>query len=188
MNVRDQRLIARRKKVANFRDQRGLEDFDFQFNPSIKRSKVFELASCQFIRQHRDVLLVGPPGVGKSHIAQAIGNQAVKAGFNVLYRSIFDLVRELSLENESGENRLLNKYLKADLLIIDDMGLKVLPIKSGEILLEIIMRRYENCSTLMTFNRPIEEWGKLLCDLPAASAILDRLLHHAEIIAINGRS
>ena len=88
----------------------------------------------------------------------------------------------------AGEGRLLAKYLKPDLLIIDDMGLKILPPKSGEILLEIVMRRYENRSTLMTSNRPIDEWGKLLSDVPAASAILDRLLHHAEVIAITGRS
>jgi DNA replication protein DnaC len=133
--------------------------------------------------------LVGPPGVGKSHLIQAIGLEAPKAGFVVLYRSIFDLVRELlSQETLAGEARLLNKYLKPDLLIIDDMGLKILPPKSGEILLEIIMRRYESRSTMMTSNRPIEEWGKLLSDVPAAGAILDRLLHHAEIIAITGRS
>ena len=98
-------------------------------------------------------------------------------------------MRELSAEtSQAGESRLLAKYLKPDLLIIDDMGLKILPPKSGEILLEIIMRRYENRSTLMTSNRPIEEWGKLLSDVPAASAILDRLLHHAEVLAITGRS
>jgi len=107
----------------------------------------------------------------------------------VLYRSVFDLVRELLAEQtEAGVGRMLARYLKPDLLIIDDMGLKVLPPKSGEILLEIVMRRYENRSTFMTSNRPIEEWGKLLCDVPAASAILDRLLHHAEIIPITGRS
>jgi DNA replication protein DnaC len=127
--------------------------------------------------------------IGKSHLVQAIGLEALKAGFVVLYRSIFDLVRELlSQETLAGETRLLNKYLKPDLLIIDDMGLKILPPKSGEILLEIIMRRYESRSTMMTSNRPIEEWGKLLNDVPAAGAILDRLLHHAEIIAITGRS
>ena len=98
-------------------------------------------------------------------------------------------MRELfSQETQIAEARLLNKYLKPDLLIIDDMGLKILPQKSGEILLELIMRRYENRSTMMTSNRPIEEWGKLLSDVPAASAILDRLLHHADIIPINGRS
>lgn len=128
-------------------------------------------------------------GTGKSHIAQAVGREAIKAGFVVIYRSIFDLVRELlAQDTQAAETRLLNKYPKPDLLIIDDMGLKILPSKSGEVLLEIIMRRYENRSTIMTSNRPIEEWGKLLSDVPAASAILDRLLHHAELIPMNGRS
>ena len=189
IDVRASRQVGRRNKAACFRDTRSLEDFDFSFNPSVPRGRIYQLASCQFVRQKRDVLLVGPPGVGKSHIAQAIGAEAIRAGFLVLYRSVFDLVRELLAEQtESGVGRMLARYLKPDLLIIDDMGLKVLPPKSGEILLEIVMRRYENRSTFMTSNRPIDEWGKLLCDVPAASAILDRLLHHAEIIPITGRS
>ena len=189
LNVRQQRLIDKRKKAAGFRDQKTLEDFDWAFNPTIKRPQFYELATGQFIRQRRDVLLIGPPGLGKSHLAQAIGYHAIKAGFQVFYCSIFDLVRQLQADQSPAElDRSLARYLKPDLLLIDDMGLKVLPPKSGEVLLEIIMRRYENRSTLMTSNRPIEEWGKLLHDIPAATAILDRFLHHAEIIQMKGRS
>jgi DNA replication protein DnaC len=125
LNIREQRQIHRRIKTATFRDLKTLENFDFGFNPSLKRKAIYDLASCQFIRQQRDVLLVGPPGVGKSHIAQAIGHQAIKANFLVLYRSVFDAVRELMAEGLSeDQDRTMRKYLKPDLLIIDDMGMK----------------------------------------------------------------
>jgi DNA replication protein DnaC len=187
--VRQQRLIARRTKKAEFRELKPLDQFDFAFNPAINKQQIYELATCRFVREAKDVLFMGPPGVGKSFLVQAIGYQAIKTGLVVYYRSIFDLVRDfLKDEALGGEEKVLVKYLKPDLLIIDDMGIKQLPKRSGEFLFEIVMRRYELKSTIMTSNRPLEDWGKLLGDVPAASAILDRFLHHAEVINITGKS
>jgi DNA replication protein DnaC len=187
--LRSDRLLRRRLKVAGFRDLKTLDEFDWAFNPSVPKKQVFDLASGRFIRETRDVLLLGPPGVGKSHLVQAIGYQVIKSGFLVLYRSIFDVVRDfLHDEALGGEEKVLARYLKPDLLIIDDMGMKQLPKRSGEYLFEIIMRRYETRSTMMTSNRPLEDWGKLVGDVPSATAILDRFLHHAEILRLAGKS
>jgi DNA replication protein DnaC len=189
LHVREQRQIARRVKSAAFKELKPLDHFDWSFNPSLPRKQVFDLATCRFIRESRDVLLIGPPGVGKSFVVQAVGYQAIRQGFVVLYRSIFDVVRDfLHDEALGGEEKVLMKYLKPDLLIVDDMGMKNLPKRSGEFLFEIIMRRYETRSTMMTSNRPLEDWGKLIGDVPSATAILDRFLHHAEILTLNGRS
>lgn len=187
--VRNDRKIERGVRRAGFRDVRRLEDFDFSFNRSIDRAKVFDLASGHFLREAKDVLMCGPPGTGKSHLAQAIGHAVIRSGALVFYRSIFDVVRDfLHDEAMGGEEKVLARYLKPDLLIIDDMGMKQLPKRSGEYLFEIIMRRHEVRSTIMTTNRPLEDWGKLIGDVPSASAILDRFLQSAEIMKITGRS
>ena len=187
--VRNDRKIERGVRRAGFRDVRRLEDFDFSFNRSIDRAKVFELASGHFLRNANDVLMCGPPGTGKSHLAQAIGHAVIRSGAIVYYRSIFDVVRDfLHDEAMGGEEKVLARYLKPDLLIIDDMGMKQLPKRSGEYLFEIIMRRHEVRSTMMTTNRPLEDWGKLIGDVPSAAAILDRFLQSAEIMKFTGRS
>jgi DNA replication protein DnaC len=187
--VRGNRLIQRRTNAAEFRELKTIDQFDFSFNPSINKQQVYDLATCRFIRERRDVLWLGPPGVGKSFLVQAIGYQAIKSGFLVYYRSVFDMVRDFAQDEAfGGEDKILAKYLRPDLLVIDDMGMKQLPAKSGEFMFEVIMRRYEVKSTIMTSNRPLEDWGKLIGDVPAASAILDRFLHHAEIINITGKS
>ena len=189
MLTRKQRKIQRAVKRADFRDLKTIDNFNFSFNSSVDRKQIYDLATGQFIQKPDDILFVGPPGVGKSHLAQAIAYSVIKCGYTVYYRSIFDLVRDFAREEKGLEtDKILAKYLKADLLIIDDMGIKQLPDKSGEYLFEVIMRRSEKRSTIMTSNRPIEEWGKLIGDIPAATAILDRFLQTAIIIPIKGRS
>lgn len=186
--VRQQRFVQKRSKFAGFREQRTFQDFDWNFNPSLQKKELQSLANCQFLEKAQDILFIGPPGLGKSHLAQALGLQAIHQGKLVLYRSIFDIVRDFLEDENLRHHKILTRYLKPDFLIIDDMGLKVLPPKSGEFLFEIVMRRHQKRSTLMTSNRPIEEWGKLIADVPAATAILDRFLQQAIVFNFKGKS
>jgi DNA replication protein DnaC len=187
---RSDRLLERRRKQAGFRDpDRTLDNFDFSFNPKINRSLVFDLATGAFIQKREDALFLGPGGTGKSHLAQAIGQAVILQGYKVLYRETHVLLDELADAVTDGTRKeYIEEISTVPLLIIDDFGMRKLPHTAAEDLLEIIMRRYERFSTLLTSNRPVEDWGKLLGDVAAVSAMLDRLLHHGHVLKCGPRS
>ncbi len=187
---RGDRLLERRRKQAGFRDsQKTLDNFDFGFNNKMNRSLVFDLAAGAFITRREDAMFLGPPGTGKSHLAQAIGQAVIQQGYRVLYRETNTLLDELADATLDGSRKeYMEGLVSLPLLILDDLGMRKLPLTAAEDLLEIIMRRYERASTLVTSNRPVEDWGKLLGDAAAVSALLDRLLHHGHVLKCGPRS
>jgi DNA replication protein DnaC len=187
---RGDRLLERRKKQAAFRDpHKTLDNFDFDFNKKMNRSLVFDLAGGTFIARHEDGLFLGPPGTGKSHLAQAIGQAVIQQGYRVVYRETHRLLEELAEATIDGTRKeLMELFTSVPLLMIDDLGMRKLPLTAAEDLLELIMRRYEQASTLLTSHRPVEDWGKLLGDSAAVTAMLDRLLHHGHVLKCGPRS
>jgi DNA replication protein DnaC len=187
---RSDRLLERRRKQAGFRDpHKTLDNFDFTFNPKMNRSMVFDLATCAFIGRREDALFLGPGGSGKSHIAQALGQSAIQQNYRVLYRETHVLLDNLAEAVAEGTRKeFMDEMSSVPLLIIDDFGMRKLPHTAAEDLLEIIMRRYERASTLLTSNRPVEDWGKVLGDVAAVTAMLDRLLHHGHVLKCGPRS
>ncbi len=188
---RSDRFVQRRVKQAEFRDsQKALDNFDMDFNKKMNRKLIYELATGQFVDRHEDALFLGPPGTGKSHLAQALGRAVIQTqGHRILYREAHHLLEEMADATVSGDRkRLLARLATVPLLIIDDLGMRKLPATAAEDLLELVMRRYERASTLITSNRPVEDWGKLLGDTAAVAAMLDRLLHHAHVLKSGPRS
>jgi DNA replication protein DnaC len=190
LDTRSDRLLERRRKQARFRDpHRTLDNFDFTFNPKMNRGLVFDLATGGFIAKHEDALFLGPGGTGKSHLAQAIGQAAITQGYRVIYRETHVLLDDLAEAVATGTRKQFMLSLATiPLLIIDDFGMRKLPLTAAEDLLEIVMRRYERASTLMTSNRPVDDWGKILGDTAAVSSMLDRLLHHGHLLKCGPRS
>lgn len=187
---RSDRLLDRRRQQARFRDpDKRLDNFDFQFNPKLNRSLVFDLATGRFIERREDALFLGPGGTGKSHLAQGIGQAVILQGHKVMYRETHILLEELADATLDGTRKqYMEAVSEAALLIIDDFGMRKLPQTAAEDLLEIVMRRYERASTLLTSNRPVEDWGKVLGDVAAVGSMLDRLLHHGHVLKCGPRS
>jgi len=186
---RDQKQLALRIRRSTINTTKTLETFDFNFNPTINRQQILDLAGCLYIQRKRNVVLCGPTGVGKSHLAQALAHEACRRGYKVLFTSTHDMLSQLNAGRADGTyQRRLNSFLKPDLLVIDDFGLKPLHPPGPEDLYDVISQRYEQGSILLTSNRSPAEWFDLFSEPLLASAALDRLLHLAHVVIITGDS
>ena len=191
LDCRHSRLIEARFHASGLKERPTLTEFDWGFNPKLPKKEIYEVVSGKFIRDGDDVLLIGSPGTGKSHIAKTTAQAAIQAGYKVVYRQAHTFLEDLFEADQLRLRKKVNKLFSGtDLLIIDDLFLrKKVPEHAADDLLDIILNRYSaRKSSLITSNRPLEDWGKLLHDSAASSAILDRLLHRGHLLKFEGQS
>ena len=181
--------IERRMKSAGFPVKKNLEEFDFEFQKSIDKKVIEDLATLRFVHNSENVVFLGPPGIGKSHLAIALGIEAVKAGFSVYFTSTGNLIERLKTANREGVlDKKLRELIRYKVLIIDEIGYLPFDEEGAHCLFQLISRRYEKSSTILTSNKSYGEWGEIFKDHVIAAAVLDRILHHCTTINIKGES
>jgi DNA replication protein DnaC len=188
LDRRQSRLLERRFALSGLPERKDLKDFDFNYNHKLPKRDILELATMKFIDAKENALLIGPPGTGKSHIAKAIAQLAITRGYTTVYREAHTLIDDLHQARQLNDKKQRNTFDSADLLIIDDLFLRKLPSTAGDALADLLMHRYEKHATLITTNRPIDDWGHILGDVVLVAPLLDRLMHHGHLLKFEGKS
>ncbi|NQW03584.1 MAG: ATP-binding protein [Acidobacteria bacterium] len=189
LDRRHSRLLERRQALSGLPDHKDLKSFDWSYNSRLPKRDVLELATLKFIDAREDMLIIGPPGTGKSHVAKSLAASAVQRGYKVLYREAHQLIEDITEARELGDLRKLRAQLhSAELLLIDDLFLRKLPAHAGDELADVLMGRYEKASTIITSNRPLDDWTQLLGDVVVVTPLLDRLMHHGHLLRFEGKS
>jgi len=189
LDRRRSRLLERRHSQSGLPDEKDLKSFDWTYNTRLPKRDVLELATLNFIEAREDVLIIGPPGTGKSHVARALATAAVRRGYKVHYREAHQLIEDITEARELGQLRKLRTQIRgADLLLIDDLFLRKLPAHAGDELADVLMARHEKASTIITTNRPLDDWTRLLGDVVVVTPLLDRLMHYGHLLEFEGES
>ena len=189
LDRRRSRLQERRYTLSGLPERKTLQELDWSYNTRLPKRDILELGALKFVDAKEDILLLGPPGTGKSHVAKALALLAVDRGYKILYRETHQLIEDLTEARELGTLRKYRAQLKAtELLVIDDLFLRRLPANAGDELADVLMSRYEKSSTIITSNRPLEDWAKLLGDVVVVAPLLDRLMHHGHLLKFEGKS